>query len=1036
MSEDLPDGLVVGDFKIVRRLGAGAMGVVYEAIERSLGRTVALKVLSAEKTREPSRRARFLREARAAATVQHPALPTVFRVEPHDERVYIAMELIRGRTLREVLRGGRLAIDECVRIAKAVASALGAAHTAGIVHRDIKPDNVMIGDGGVVKVLDFGIARIDEGAFAHDGDKADPLTAQGRILGTPGYMAPEQGAGGFVDARADVFALGAMLYEMVTGRPAFTGETAIDVIIASAQDPVVPVVTLRPDAPPALCALIERCLAKAPGDRPADGTALLAAFEDGPAPSPVALLSVDTLDGFAEARPALTNAPTEPSRPTPVRPLPQVTAPPPAPATPRRWPLVALALSAIGVVVALVATSSHDAPPPVVAATSPSPPAAATPPATPPPDPAHATETLITGEAPAVIPCALFETAGVEAPGGWLGAAAADKVCGRLTVYLGFDIGRTRVPPALLGYPRAPSDELPFDPYAAPELRERTLEAARKVGPLYIDGKVEVLEKSVAIEVRIVRAGRVAASARGEERELGQAVGEALRALVGRGVIVPRVDDVPGMSWNGTTKVAAEIAVLDAWEALSTGVGFGPAIDALAAFDIRPEVVFALKSTREQIEGRELSPAPPEGTGSTPLDVYLRSVGAGRSWSGDRQKVLADALAVAARDDTVNDLGRALLLSREAWLRLNIGEGDKARQLFLRAVELEPRIVDWSTAWWFADGTTWTDAAMRAARAWAPGLADAWVVNLNTITDPSERRAFYERSTLLAPGVTTYATRLAYLLLTEGKPMRALSLGARLAAGGPAEVEASEAIFAIVEASEGAFEKAHARALAALMGNTMLGNAWEADHLLVNLVSALGRMLGDGGAGLDAVAKRFLLADPPRLMAQTAAGIILVNVCGFASPEIATPCFQRLRELLAKGAFGDGFSGAATQRLDVAEHFARGDFAGAAKLFRPLIATEQGNAFASQSFDAIGDIDTASLIDRYPLETEPPYYHGASLAQVREARRMVQRRDFAAAKKLAQTVIDAWSIADAPVPAVAEMKALIAALPRTPDPKP
>ncbi|MFO0744296.1 MAG: serine/threonine-protein kinase [Myxococcota bacterium] len=320
MNDELQDGDTLGDFRIVRRLGAGAMGVVYEAVEVSLQRTVALKVLPLEVSANPSRRARFLREARAAAAVTHPAVVAIYQIGASDGRDFIAMELVRGRNLRQVLADGPLSIARAVRLAQAIASGLGRAHEAGVVHRDVKPDNVMVTPDDGVKVLDFGIARIDPASFQPsdkrpgESDKNPPpvtaLTGEGHLIGTPGYMAPEQSRGATIDARADVFALGAMMYEMLSGLRPFSGDTPLAVIISSARDDVPPLLGVRGDVPPALAAVVDRCLAKDPNDRFPNGRAVADALADVALPKrgdDAVALMLDTIDA-----PPPTGAPRSP----------------------------------------------------------------------------------------------------------------------------------------------------------------------------------------------------------------------------------------------------------------------------------------------------------------------------------------------------------------------------------------------------------------------------------------------------------------------------------------------------------------------------------------------------------------------------------------------------------------------------------------------------------------------------------------------------------------------------------------------------
>jgi serine/threonine-protein kinase len=235
------------------------MAEVYLARDRRLGRRVAVKVLRHQLAAEGKFLARFRREARAAASLRDPRIVAVHDTGSHDGCPFIVMEHVPGRTLAEVLRDeGPLDPERAAAIAEEVAGALATAHAAGIVHRDVKPSNVMVTAEGEVKMLDFGIAR---------ALRWTPLTDTPGAHGTPEYLSPEQARGEAVDGRSDVYSLGVVLYEMLTGRPPFSGESAVGVAYKHVEEAPPPVEVLRPDAPPALAAIALRCLAKHPADR-------------------------------------------------------------------------------------------------------------------------------------------------------------------------------------------------------------------------------------------------------------------------------------------------------------------------------------------------------------------------------------------------------------------------------------------------------------------------------------------------------------------------------------------------------------------------------------------------------------------------------------------------------------------------------------------------------------------------------------------------------------------------------------------------
>jgi serine/threonine protein kinase len=255
-------GDTVAHFRIRARIGQGGMGIVYRAIDDKLGREVALKVLPAEVVGRGDRRERFLREARAAAAVAHPAIATVYEAGADGDVPYLAMEYVAGRTLREVLAGGPLPAAELIRIALPIADALARAHRAGVVHRDLKPENIMLDGDGAPKILDFGLARLFDPAAPADG-----LTQDGAILGTPAYMSPEQARGRAVDHRSDLFSLGTVLFELVTGRAPFHGSSTIDVATAILRDaPAAPSSGIA-GVPAELDRIVLKCLEKDPDDR-------------------------------------------------------------------------------------------------------------------------------------------------------------------------------------------------------------------------------------------------------------------------------------------------------------------------------------------------------------------------------------------------------------------------------------------------------------------------------------------------------------------------------------------------------------------------------------------------------------------------------------------------------------------------------------------------------------------------------------------------------------------------------------------------
>jgi serine/threonine protein kinase len=271
-------GQTIQHYQVEELLGQGGMGVVYRARDTRLGRPVALKVLPPEFSRDPDRKARFLREARAASAVNHPAIAQIYDVDEGEHGLFIAMELVEGRTVRTLVQERELDALGAIEIATQVAGGLQKAHEAGIVHRDIKPENVIVTPDGHAKILDFGLAKLHEPETeAKDGiSQMETLakTQAGFVLGTLRYMSPEQARGQTVDHRSDIFSLGVLLYEMVTGQLPFSGSTALDTLHAIAFEETRPVTALRPNLPPSLQRVITRCLRKRAQDRYGDAKEL------------------------------------------------------------------------------------------------------------------------------------------------------------------------------------------------------------------------------------------------------------------------------------------------------------------------------------------------------------------------------------------------------------------------------------------------------------------------------------------------------------------------------------------------------------------------------------------------------------------------------------------------------------------------------------------------------------------------------------------------------------------------------------------
>jgi len=268
--ETVPQRL--GPYEIRGKIGSGGMGVVYLGWDARLNRQVAIKTLWPALVENTEARERFLREARSAAAISHLNVTQIYDIGEEDGRVYFAMEYMDGKSLQQLLIDrGALPADEVVSLARQAAAGLRAAAVRGIIHRDVKPSNLVLGADGTLKVTDFGLAK---------QQVADTnLTLEGQFVGTPDYISPEQAQGGALDLRSDIYALGATMFEMLGGRPPFVGTTPVSVVVQHLKEPVPSLRHINPDVPIPLAALIQRMLSKRPGGRPQDYDDLIAQLD-------------------------------------------------------------------------------------------------------------------------------------------------------------------------------------------------------------------------------------------------------------------------------------------------------------------------------------------------------------------------------------------------------------------------------------------------------------------------------------------------------------------------------------------------------------------------------------------------------------------------------------------------------------------------------------------------------------------------------------------------------------------------------------
>ncbi len=350
-SDVLTPGQKLGVYQLIDRLGAGGMGEVWKAEDPRLGRTVAIKILSPKIAADHESILRLQREARTAAQLYHPNIATIHSIEEDNGQLFIVMEYVPGESLTKLIHGRKLTEIDICRIGKGVAEALAEAHEKGIVHRDIKPDNIIV-NGQRVKVLDFGVAKRVGFESTVSGDTpTDFVTQQGMIVGTVFYMSPEQALGKPLDARSDIFSLGVVLYEAITGRQPFGGETITETITQIVRDEPPPLARLNPAISPGFTAIIEKCLRKKREERYASAAELSAALDH----------------QLARASTEMFTAPTM------VKPIP-VAAPPtlvePQPRKSRGWVWGVVIAAVLLIALAAAWARQKQVPKPVVAATT------------------------------------------------------------------------------------------------------------------------------------------------------------------------------------------------------------------------------------------------------------------------------------------------------------------------------------------------------------------------------------------------------------------------------------------------------------------------------------------------------------------------------------------------------------------------------------------------------------------------------------------------------------------------------------------
>jgi serine/threonine-protein kinase len=989
--------MIAGKYRVERVLGAGGMGVVVAAIHEQLGDRVAIKLLRGDRLGQPEAVERALREGRAAVKIQSDHVARVFDVGTLDDGApFIVMEYLAGCDLAQLLCAeGRLAIDDATSYVVQACDALAKAHAMGIVHRDLKPANLFLAmrdDAATLKVLDFGISKV----VAGESGRIDPsLTGTAALLGSPAYMSPEQlESTRDVDARTDVWSLGVILFELVTGAHPFVAESLPQLYRRITEQPAPSLRTLRPEAPEELEAIVQRCLAKKKEDRFADVPALAAALE--PFAGHAMTTNPKRLSAFAatsiarESGTARSGERVKVDAATPAA----VTAP----RRPRRAAAFAVAMGviALGAAAAFGARGGAKREEPAVALA-------------PPPAPLAAPG--------AVLACPQLRASGVEEPAGWLGAAASSLACMRAQMRMGGRTARVLVPAELLDLPREAVDGFPEDPFGANEARERAVSAAKGRGAAWLDGDVARDGDGfrVALVLRASGDGRELARGEGRDAVLVRAVRGAMDPIERAGGIPAAPDGDPFLvEWYGARTGAAAEALVDGFIVYVTDQTklAEECASLLARTDLTPQTArtATMVCTRGPSEGNALTALDTSSPGALLASIEGDDPAHTKARSAPEEIALVDA-AIAKTHDRE---GRALLFEIEAQIHEMHGDLERAGESVLRSIHEDPKAIDgFSSAWQHISWLHATSNAAGASIAWAPWSTEAYCFRATQTDDTALKVRYTKRDHVLSP-YRIWTEAVAEYLLYDGKRDEARAVSAEAN---------SDALRVLIDASDARFGHALARAKDAL-AQTAPSEAYAAMYAAAN-AAQVALILGRDADFVAPLVPKYV--DHAGEVDVLTAWLI-ARSCVLAPRAAATACIAKLRELAGTrlmflqdaGTF-DGFV-----------RFAARDWAGAAAAWRPFAAhptwqLDDVRDLVSTAFERAGEDDLSARIDA-PALARPGRGNGVELAWVREARRAAKRGDAAPARKRAQEVIDAWSVADVEVPAVREMRKLITRL--------
>jgi serine/threonine protein kinase len=1016
-------------YELVSELGAGGMGVVWRARDHRLGRDVALKLLAPGAVGNDIARARLVREARAAAGLQHEGIVHVYDVgETDDGGAFLVMELVGGRSLRILLEEGSLSFAAKAELVIGIAEALGYAHEQGIIHRDVKPDNVLVRKNGRPVVLDFGLAKpVPVGladTIAETESKAT-LTKDGHIVGTPAYLAPEQIRGGTVGPFADQFALAVTAYEVFTGRLPWKGDNVLEVLASMLADQPRRADGDSADVNAAAADVLDRAMKKEPDERWSSVTAFGEALADACGIVPRSTRSTSTPP---DSKLPLASART-PSKPTSKSSAKStaksivattdsaVHVPTPIaaePVTTRPWSsrlLRAAVVAVLGTGAALGVRASMN-PAKNVA----------------PDGGSIATPTPLGADA--VVACPLFDVVrdDIPKPTGWLGAAAAALACEHAQVYLGGLPERTVAPAELVsGIPREPADNAPLEPFSVESATEESRKNAATRGTATIEGTVGREGNDVTVSLTVkTKDGRELARGTGKAYELFVAVSQAMRAA--RSAFAALAPSAFQKEWLRVRSVDAAEDYHDVTVAVLSedNVEIATACDRFGArTDVERDMLYFVRSVcAERLKRTAIDEGPPPIDESSP-GALVTSTAAHRARGGPSATKARLEKVVALAERITKPEERAIVNGAIGELAYLASDLTRAGSHSRMAIQSSPKLVDLRGTPWhrlaFASEFDRSIAGPHAAwLAWEPvavqnagshGVGVTERVNVWGRAYELGRRGFF---------ATAYGDGLARIGNVEK-------------ARGIAEALNSDYLRVRVLMAQALFRRAIEYGLEVLRklpdDNANAGNAY---RILASLTEA-SRFMGKKAPFSEEILAKYLFADPPRLKIGVVPFTSLVYACTDAAPATAKKCVKRLREAYAKGEAG-AVVGAAPTLLEGAQYWVDGDAKAAANAWRPLL--RESGAFLDEAFrvvimeafDRAGMPEFSDRIDADYLSLAD-HPHAIDLSLARAAMRAEKRGDVVQARKLAHHMIEALRFTDSEIPLTKDLQALLDRLP-------